>query len=187
MRGHMMEVLQFLLMLASFTVPLALGWFIGGSVERSHIANLTARENVLRAAMVVTQTKQMLYPTINHGHPPTMLTAEVVIASDYLKTFLASFRRFFGGEIRSYQRMLDRARREATLRLIEEAQRRGYNAVNNVRLQPCEIGGPAAMAVIIASGTAYHSGIMIRDEFGEGGKPGPAKQLDNPYEPLDLG
>ena len=46
------------------------------------------------------------------GPLPTMLVAEVVISSDYLKSFLARLRNIFGGEIRSVGTLLERARRE---------------------------------------------------------------------------
>ena len=40
-----------------------------------------------------------------------------------------------GGRLRSYEPLLDRARREALLRLKEEAALRGYHAVCGVRLE----------------------------------------------------
>ena len=43
----------------------------------------------------------------------TLVMGEVVIASDYFKTFVASLRNIVGGEVKAYQTMLSRARREA--------------------------------------------------------------------------
>ena len=96
--------------------------------------------------------------------PPQMYVAEVVIATDYLKTFLAGLRKFFGGEIRSYQTLLVRARREATLRILEQARQQGYNAICNLRLENADIGGNnnakgVAMVAILASATAYRASI----------------------------
>ena len=90
---------------------------------------------------------------------------ETVIASDYLKTFFASLRGIFGGEVRSFQKMQERARRESVLRLIEAARNEGYNAVCNVRLETADVGGGAMtrkkkgfpMSAILASGTAYNA------------------------------
>ena len=112
-----------------------------------------------QADCFVTQVKS--FPNAVPGDlPPRMVVAEVVIATDYLKNFLAKLRNIFGGEVRSYQSLLVRARREASLRILEEARRQGYNAVCNIRLETADVGGSltekqVAMVAIIASGTAY--------------------------------
>ena len=175
--------LQLLIGLACFIVPLAAAWMIGSSVERRHFAELDAREDRIRATMIVTQTRELFAP-VEGKLPPKMLMAETAIATDYMKTYLAGWRGFFGGEVRSYRTLLERARREATLRMVEEAQLLGYNAVGNIRLDPCEIGGAAASAVIVATATAYYSGIPVRDYFGDTAS-APAKppvDTGNPYQ-----
>ena len=176
-------MLEMILYLVFFLLPLAAGWLIGSAVERRHFAELDDRENELRTSMVITQTKRLLFP--HHGKQPArIVTAEVVIATDYLKTYLASWRAVFGGEVRSYQSLMERARREAVLRIVEAAALQGFNAVGNIRLDPCEIGGKAAMAVIVATGTAYHSTIEVarRDEFeAELPRKPPVGDPDNPY------
>ena len=142
---------------------LALGLFAGGYAERQHIRSLQQREAATRD-MLVTQIKS--FPGHVPGtNSPQAIFAEVVIASDYLKTFLAGIRSFFGGEVGSYQTLLDRARREATQRILELARRQGYNAVCNLRLETADIGGNSVtqgknrmvMAAILASGTAYNA------------------------------
>jgi uncharacterized protein YbjQ (UPF0145 family) len=90
-----------------------------------------------------------------------MVVAETVIATDYLKSFVASIRRLFGGEVRSYHSLLARARRETTQRLVEQAQAMGHNAICNLRLVTADVGGStaskkgAAMVAILGSATAY--------------------------------
>ena len=91
-----------------------------------------------------------------------MLSAEVTIASDYLKSFLAGLRNLFGGEVQSFQTMLDRAREEALMKILDRAKALGYTAICNVRFENADVGGnstkkKASMVAIIASGTAYHS------------------------------
>lgn len=155
-----METLSFFLQWGLFLGLIALGLFVGGYLERKHIASLDRRESETRH-MLVTQLKSfpLNSPT---GKPPTMLCGEVVISSDYLKTFLATIRKLFGGELRSFQTLLDRARREALQRIKEDAVRRGYDAICNVRLETAAIAGRGSsnknkivMVSIIASGTAY--------------------------------
>jgi len=153
-------MLEFTLGIGIPVVLLLLGLFAGGWAERSHLESLRRREAQTRG-MVVTQVKS--FPGAVPGDkPPTFMVAEVVIASDYLKTFLAGFRNIFGGRVRSYQTLVDRARREASLRIVEGARRMGYNAVCNVRLETADVGGSntgrkVPMAAILASGTAYHA------------------------------
>ena len=86
---------------------------------------------------------------------------EVVIASDYFKTFAASLRKLVGGELRTYESLMERARREALLRMLESARRLGANCVLNVRFSTSNIGTArrrqaAAMVEVYAYGTALH-------------------------------
>jgi uncharacterized protein YbjQ (UPF0145 family) len=145
-----------------FVVPLLVfGLLIGSNVERRHLRRLQESESE-RREMLITQSK--LYPAAAiSGPPPQMMVSEVVIASDYLKNFLASWRNIFGGEIRAYSRITDRAKREAVDRLVKQAQAAGFNAICNVRIQTVDIGGSLskrkmAMAACVASGTAYRAG-----------------------------
>ena len=135
-----------------------LGWIVGRARERSHLRSLETRERRL-AYMLVTDIK-----TFPGGAEPAkhaiLVMGEAVIATDYLKSFLAKFRKLIGGELRSYESLMTRARREAILRMLEQAQQEGYNAVCNVRLATADIGGMAGgkgavMAETFASGTAY--------------------------------
>lgn len=139
---------------------LGLGFFVGGHTERRHFANLEEREAAV-AGFVSTQSKHFL-GIPEPGHAPTMIVKEVIIASDYLKTFLAKLKNIFGGEVHSFQTLLERARREALLRIVEEAHANGYNAICNLRMDTAEIGGNmrkkgTAMAAVMASATAYRS------------------------------
>lgn len=139
---------------------LCLGLFVGGAIERRHFRNLDERE-AGNVGFLITQLKS--YPGAVLGpNAPTMLCGEAVISSDYLKTFLAGVRKIFGGEMKSYQSLLVRARREALQRVVEQARSMGYNAICNVRYDSTDIGGVSkrknkvVMVTILASATAYH-------------------------------
>ncbi len=143
-----------------FLFFIILGYVAGTIAERRHWANLAERE-ASNGEFLVTQLKS--FPAFVTGStPPQLIVAESAIGSDYFKTFLAKVRGLFGGEVRSYQSLLDRARREATQRAIEQARQLGYNALCNLRLDSADIGGNSksskgiAMVTIIASATAYH-------------------------------
>lgn len=139
---------------------LAGGFTFGKLAERKHFAKLAARESG-NGSFLVTQLKS--FPAHAPGSTsPRIVIAETVVASDYFKSFLASLRRLFGGEVRSFHTLLDRARRETTQRLVEQAQSLGYNAICNLRLETADVGGStaskkgAAMVAILGSATAYH-------------------------------
>lgn len=145
--------------LIAFAVPVALlvlAWVTGTTVERRHFRSIAARE---RAASDVLVTDLRDFPQAGPGDPG-LVVAEVVLATDYLKSFLASLKKIVGGELRSYESVVERARREAVLRLVEEARRLGFDAVSNLRFATADIGGNAkrqgaAIVAVIASGTAY--------------------------------
>lgn len=138
---------------------LCLGLFGGTFFERRHFKRLAQRE-AANKSVVVTQLRS--YPGgASPELPPKMFAAEAVIASDYFKTFLTGIRKFFGGELRSYLSLMDRARREAQMRLIEQATAEGYDTIGNLRFETADIGGATnpkkgvVTVAIIASATAY--------------------------------
>ena len=142
-----------------FVILIALGFFIGGHTERSHYRRLDEREEANRG-FIVTQLKT--YPGgAATDLPPQLFLGEAVIASDYLKTFLSKIRKFFGGELRSYHSLLERARREALLRIIDQAKLAGYDTACNLRYETADIGGATnpkktvVTVAVIASATAY--------------------------------
>jgi len=78
----------------------------------------------------------------------------------YFKRFLATLRALVGGRIKAYEPLLDRARREALLRMTEAAVSGGYDAVLNVRLETSRLasarqdGKGTAGVEMLAFGTA---------------------------------
>lgn len=151
----LVRFLPILFYLGPPVVLFSLGYFVGGSREKRHFKELDERE--ARSNVVVSQVKSFPFAT-QAELPPKIVVAEVVIGSDYLKTFLAAFRNFFGGEVQSFQTLLTRSRREALLRLSEQAEAQGYNAICNVRFDTADIGGgqkKVHMSAVLASATAY--------------------------------
>ena len=146
--------------LINFILPLfliVLAFFSGRIVEFRHFRSLKRREKRL-SYMLATNVKR--FPG---GSEPAkggkMIVAEVVIATDYVKSILAKLRKILGGELRSYRSLMIRARREALVRMKEKAEAEGYNALCNIRLEFSNIGGgmpiQMAMVAIVANCTAY--------------------------------
>jgi len=137
---------------------LLLGWVAGRTRERIHLRRLERGERAL--AHMLTSDLKTFPPHADPARGAALVMGEAVIATDYMKSFLARIRKIVGGELSSYETLMERARREAILRMLQQAQRAGYDAVCNVRLNPADIGGVtgrrhAVMAAVCATGTAY--------------------------------
>ena len=88
-----------------------------------------------------------------------MIQGNTVVATDYFKTFMGTLIGVFGGRISVYETLLDRGRREAIVRLLEEAERNGANKVANLRIEAVNINsmsgkGTLPMIECFAYGTA---------------------------------
>ena len=119
--------------------------------ERRHEQDLDRREAAIGHFPIFATNK---VPVGFNPHQSQLVTGNVVLGSGHLKQFLASFRTLVGGEMRGYQRVLDRGRREAQLRMVEEAQRLGATTVINVRFESANVGnGNQAISEIFCYGT----------------------------------
>lgn len=140
---------------------LVVTYFIGSAIERRHYREIRKREDALRAL-----------PAVTLQHPPKdweiegagLVSGSVVISIDYFKRFLSGLRALVGGRVKSYETLLDRARREAILRLKESAREAGYRAVVNVRLETSRLasgqrGGKGTAGVEIL---AFGTGLALR-------------------------
>ncbi|HDH03188.1 MAG TPA: heavy metal-binding domain-containing protein, partial [Actinobacteria bacterium] len=95
---------------------------IGRMRERQHLENLAEREKRVTAVLVLDTAAPPLGLDPVHGE---LVIGNAVIGTDYLKQFFARWRNLFGGEMKAYQKVLSRARREAQLRMVEDAYDRG--------------------------------------------------------------
>jgi uncharacterized protein YbjQ (UPF0145 family) len=86
----------------------------------------------------------------------------VVISLDYFKRILAGLRNIFGGEISSYETLIDRARREAILRMKERSK--GASIILNVRIETSSIGQSANQRKTVGSieAIAYGTAVTLR-------------------------
>ena len=140
-------------------IGLPIAFIITGRIrEKNHFEDIARRERLHREFPVVDISTLPAGMTANRGQ---IVTGQVVIASDYLKNFFAQYRQLFGGEMKSYQTMMQRGKAEARLRMIEEARRMGATAVINVRFETSQIGQArgksAAMSEVLCYGTAVMS------------------------------
>jgi uncharacterized protein YbjQ (UPF0145 family) len=139
--------------LIGFILLLLLGLIFGQINEANHFRELDRREAGL-AFIKMTNVKT----------PPPEFTSSdfvsgnVVISIDYFKRIAAGFRALFGGQIKSYTSLVERARREAVLRMKEEAHANGSDFIANVRLETASVYQNARTGIgsleVYAYGTA---------------------------------
>ncbi len=72
-----------------------------------------------------------------------LIFGEAAIANSYIRSFCAGFVNIFGGEVRSYTRLADDARRLALVRLKQQARERGAEYIYNVRFEGVSLSNPA--------------------------------------------
>jgi len=136
-------------------ILLVVGVVFGTQAEKRHIENLTAREAEL-SHIVVTNLKSLP----EGSYAPVLVTGSTVIAFDFFRRFIARIVMLVGGRITMYETMLDRARRQALVRLLEQAEQNGATAVHNVRFEFSRVGSSSQNAQVgggaelLAYGTA---------------------------------
>ena len=134
-----LSAIEGLLVLIQLSLPiliLVITYFIGHWVEKKHYASIRKREEAFLG--LPTLTFRNLPPGWS-AQRSSLVTGSVVISLDYFKRFLAGLRGIVGGRIKSYETLLDRARREAMLRMKEAAVKKGYDTIINVRLETARL------------------------------------------------
>lgn len=141
-----------------FPLLLLLGaYFIGSIIERKHFRSIRRREDDYVGFPVVTFDTM---PDDWSVSDSTMVSGSIVVSLDYFKRVIAGLRALVGGRVKTYEPLLDRARREALLRMTESAREQGYDAIFNVRLETSRLansrgdGKGIAGVEMLAFGTA---------------------------------
>jgi uncharacterized protein YbjQ (UPF0145 family) len=147
-------------MFMSFGGPiliLVIAYFIGSWIEKKHFRNIRDREAKTHGFPVVSFDTMPDDWNVNRSD---MVSGSIVISLDYFKRVIAGLKGLVGGRIKTYEPLLERARREAILRMTEEAQLQGYDAIFNVRLETSRLasakrdGKGIAGVEMLAFGTA---------------------------------
>jgi len=162
------ETFERLNLLANFGLPLfllMLAYVAGTLIEARHFQSIRRREQEYRSFPVVSFDTM---PEDWHAGESDMVSGSIVVSLDYFKRVIAGLRAIVGGRVKTYEPLLDRARREAVLRMIEQARAQGYDAVFNVRLETSRLanstgdGKGTAGVEMLAFGTA----VRLRSRFG---------------------
>ncbi len=139
-----------------FLTLLLLGYLFGSMAEKRHYRSIRQREKQFHEVILL--SSKHVPDEVLHQQSE-LLTGSVVISVDYFKRFLAALRNLFGGRVISYETLLDRARREAILRLKEQAYRKGSRMVVNLKLETSSISkgwkNTIGSVEVLAYGTAF--------------------------------
>ena len=136
---------------------IAIGYAVGQYLERSHYKSIEAREREL-ISLITTNGKRPLgeLPHIMKAH---IVYGNTVISVDYFKRMVAALRNFFGGNVRGYETLLDRARREAIIRMKESCP--GAKQIINLRIETSSIykgkKNQVGSVEVLAYGTAIYT------------------------------
>ena len=108
---------------------LLVGFWFGRQNEKRHFNQLKLLEHKLMN--ISTRTDKG--PKLTQGEF-FLVNGNVVIASDYFKNFIGAIKNIFGGRLTSHENLLDRARREAVLRMKLQAQQKGAMEILDVHI-----------------------------------------------------
>lgn len=152
--------MEAIIYLAIAFVPLFVIFFISRAIESAHFRVLEEEEK--RYSHFLVSDVPYVTSQVDPAVTPRWVAGEVVISSSRIKDFFARWRNFFGGEIKSYQTLQERALRESRLRLLREAEAIGCDAICNTRFDATQLSIAAIsnargriMVCMQASATAY--------------------------------
>lgn len=133
-----------------FVVLFCIGWGFGRHAEQKHLKELEAQEKRLSHIRI---DNNRFKTTDRPGH---LISSNVVISHDYFKYVIANIQNFLGGRLSSYESIVERARREAVVRLKQEAEKMGATQIMGLRLSTTELGMQGGMIEVFAYGTAIY-------------------------------
>ena len=139
-----------------FVVLFIIGFISGSLNEKLHYKSINRREKDLLTLPAVTMDVKYEQSRV---HQSRMVSGSVVVSIDYFKRFVAGLRNIVGGSVGTYETLVDRARREAVLRLKENSS--GADIVVNVRVETSAIGSSANQRGTVGSVEALAYGTAI--------------------------
>ncbi|MEP1229231.1 MAG: heavy metal-binding domain-containing protein [Litorimonas sp.] len=147
-----------------FIILLSIGMVFGNLNERRHFKRLQADEEALSHIKVynLKSVPPSLAADLEDGG--TLVTGNVVIAIDYFKRVIATIKMLIGGRLGSYESLVERARREAVIRMQKHAASIGATEIYNARIEFSVIGQQPKIsgAELMAYGTAVKSRARLK-------------------------
>ncbi|MEW6713209.1 MAG: heavy metal-binding domain-containing protein, partial [Candidatus Riflebacteria bacterium] len=137
-------------------VPLGIYYVIGKHFENKHFDSIKKREAQYIDMSLV--PSDIVDPQ-NTIESMQLVTGTVVIGSDPFKRYIANLVNLIGGRVSVFETLLDRARREAVLRMKEKAVSIKADEIINFRMETMSIcsgndAKPMGIVEVLAYGTA---------------------------------
>ncbi|MFZ5951663.1 MAG: YbjQ family protein [Candidatus Rifleibacteriota bacterium] len=154
---ELIEIIITIVLVVVFTfVPLGIYYVIGKHFENKHFESIKKREAQYIDMSLVPSDIADPQKTIEAMQ---LVTGTVVIGSDPFKRYIANLVNLIGGRVSVFETLLDRARREAVLRMKEKAVGIKADEIINFRMETMSIcsgndAKPMGIVEVLAYGTA---------------------------------
>lgn len=142
--------------LAIFAALVVIGYVVGRILEARHYRSIREREQTYGDIMMFASR---FPPTLNPMRQD-LVAGSVVVSADYFKVLVARLQGIVGGRLKTYESLLDRARREAILRMKEDARGRGARMIVNVKFQTFSIPGRKPGSLVGVEMLAYGTALL---------------------------
>jgi len=137
---------------------LVLGYLFGQLAEKRHFRSIIKREEIYSDVLTFAKRHPI---SLDHDQQASLVGGNVVISVDYFKRFSAGLRSLIGGRVSAYESLLERARREAILRMKEDAREKGMDTIVNVKLETASITKGRKNQVGAVEVYAYGTGLIF--------------------------
>ena len=138
-------------------VLLALGFFFGRYAESKHYKSIHNREADYRHKPVLSGKTALLEDNIQKSQ---LAVGSVVVSIDRFKLMVSTIQNLLGGEVHAFSSLIDRGRREATLRMMESVpEADGYY---NFKIETSTISGSSKGGLGTIEVMAYATAVKYR-------------------------
>ncbi len=121
-------------------IVILIGFISGSRIEKKHIKNIIEREKITSHLPFRNTGLKEIFP----DHKGFLVYGSVVISQDAFKKFISNIVSLVGGRVTVYESLLERARREALLRVKEKAIQIGAKELINLRMETSTISTTSA-------------------------------------------
>lgn len=143
---------------------MVIGYTAGTLAEKKHYRSIINREKAYRHVPVITNKTMPFYD--REISSAALVYGSAVISVDYFKRVIAGLRNIFGGTVKSYESLIDRARRESILRMKEMAK--DASIIINVRIESAVICKPSRRnTVACLEAIAYGTAIFLEKQMND--------------------
>jgi uncharacterized protein YbjQ (UPF0145 family) len=129
-----MELLVYVIIVG---IPLVVTYFIGKYIENNYYKSIKKREEEMKNILIFNE-KRVPSGFVNGKFH--LVSGSVVISGSYFKQVVTSLKSIFGGRLGSLESVMDIGRREAILRMKEQARIAGADIIFNVRFETATLG-----------------------------------------------